>query len=272
MTYSQVITPNPDIPCKPGWCLAYVNEAFGVRKVYGSATAAWNGSSTKHRDYDFPAGYWVPVWFHLANEPNGHVALLAPDGSVYSTSDDSTTPHHHPDLADLIAYYWRNPLTYLGWTEDVEGTPVIATGAGTISYASDSITPTTSTEELDMSAEENILARITETVGWQNAQFQDIRDTAERNRNALAAFVRDVVAERGEITAAEIDAKFAALTSAPAPAGTLLYKGKDTPDVYVWDASSGFRHIGIEEFVALTVAGANLRELDQAIIDALPKA
>jgi hypothetical protein len=129
----QTITPNPNIPCKPGWCLAYVNEAFRVPKRHGSATAAWRASGTKHRDYDFPAGCWVPVWFGLSNEPNGHVALLAPDGSVYSTSDNSTTPHHHPDLADLIGYYahYGMRLTYLGWTEDVEGTPVIAAGIQT---------------------------------------------------------------------------------------------------------------------------------------------
>jgi hypothetical protein len=126
----QLITPNPHIPCRPGWCLAYVNEAFGVPKKYGGATAAWYGSATKHADRNFPAGCWVPVWYALANEPNGHVVLLAPDGSCYSTSDPSTTPHHHPSLADLEWYYahYGMPLTYRGWTEDVEDTPVVTSG------------------------------------------------------------------------------------------------------------------------------------------------
>jgi len=143
----QLITPNPNIPCKPGWCLAYVNEAFAVPKRFGSATAAWNGSATKHRNPDFPAGAWVPVWFSLATEPNGHVALRAPDGSVYSTTHPTaTTPTHHPDMADLIRAYARyNPLTYLGWTEDVEGTPVIELDS--LSYAGGPITPL---EEDDM--------------------------------------------------------------------------------------------------------------------------
>jgi len=127
MNYTQAITPNPDIPCKPGWCLAYVNEAFGVPKKFGSATDAWNGSTTQHTDINFPSGVWLPLWFSLATEPAGHVALRAPDGSVYSTSNPyGTTPRHHPNLADLIyVYSFDNPLTYLGWTEDVEGTPVI---------------------------------------------------------------------------------------------------------------------------------------------------
>lgn len=124
----QTITPNPNIPCQPGWCLAYVNEAFGVPKRYGSATDAWNASATKHRDRRFPSGVWVPVWYGLDTTPLGHVVLLAPDGTVYSTSDLSNTPYHHPSLAHLewfYAYYGMN-LTYRGWTEDVEDTRVLA--------------------------------------------------------------------------------------------------------------------------------------------------
>lgn len=130
----------------------------------------------------------------------------------------------------------------------------------------------TPTEEIDVAAEANLKARLDEIVAWQDTQFQEIRDTQERNRNALAGFVRDVVAAGGELTAAEIDAKFAALAASPSGPGVLLYKGKDSPAVYVYDEGKGFRHIGIEEYIALTTSGANLRELDQAIIDALPRA
>jgi len=153
MNFVQAITPNPNIPCKPGWCLEYVNNVFDVSVRYGSATAAWNGSTTKHWNFDFPVDVWFPVWFSLAHEPNGHVALMAPDGSVYSTTDPyGFTPRHHPNLDDLIrAYSYNNPLTYLGWTEDVEGTLVI-------------------TPEDDMAtAEENIIAAI-------NFAFQRTKD------------------------------------------------------------------------------------------------
>lgn len=134
----QIITPNPRIPCRPGWCLQYVREAFGLPARYPTATAAWEASTSKHRDRNFPAGVAVPVWYGLHREPAGHVVLLMPDGSVYSTSDNSTTPHHHPDLADLEAFYagWGWPLTYRGWTEDVAGYPVMTpsglAGMGTI--------------------------------------------------------------------------------------------------------------------------------------------
>ena len=147
---AQLITPNPHIPCTPGWCLQYVREAFGIYPgVYPSATAGWNASPTKHRGWDFPAGRWVPVWFGIAKEPLGHVVLLAPDGSVFSTSDNSTVPHHHPNLADLMNYYAAAdlPLTYRGWTEDIEGVTVVDLGSASMGYDGEITEPT---EEDDM--------------------------------------------------------------------------------------------------------------------------
>lgn len=132
---TQVVTPNPDIPCKPGWCLQFVNDAFdaGNKPGYvwvGSATAGWEQSPTKHEDWNFPSGVWFPVWFHLDKNENGHVALVAPDGTVYSTSDLTNTPHHHSSVSDLMGYYayYGMTLTYLGWTEDVQGVRVISLG------------------------------------------------------------------------------------------------------------------------------------------------
>lgn len=125
--YTQTITPTPNISCKPGWCLEYVRRTFGQPAVYPTATAAWEASKTQHRDRSFPAGVSVPVWYGLANEPAGHVVLLMPDGSCYSTSDLGNVPHHHPNLADLEWYYahYGMPLTYRGWTEDIQDTAVI---------------------------------------------------------------------------------------------------------------------------------------------------
>lgn len=138
MTWAQIITPDPGVPCTPGYCLQYVREAAGLPARYPTATAAWDASTSQHPDREFPAGLWTPVWYGLEREPAGHVVWLAPDGSVYSTSDYSTTAHHHPDLTDLEDFYagWGWPLTYRGWTEDVAGTAVIAwdgiTAQGTV--------------------------------------------------------------------------------------------------------------------------------------------
>ncbi|WP_275779729.1 hypothetical protein [Paenarthrobacter sp. Y-19] len=137
----QLITPNPNIPCKPGWCLQYVRETFGIKPgVYPSATAGWVNAQYKHQDQNFPNA-WVPLWFFMKDEPLGHVVLRAPDGSIFSTSDPSTVPHHHPNLADLMAYYayWGLPLTYLGWSEDIERVRVVEV-SDSIEYAGE-VTP-----------------------------------------------------------------------------------------------------------------------------------
>lgn len=127
MTFIQTIMPTPNIWCRPGYCLEYVRKTFGQPPVHPTATAAWNASKTQHRDRNFPVNVWVAVWYGLEGEPAGHVVLRAPDGSCYSTSDLTNTPHHHPDLFDLERYYayYDMPLTYRGWTEDVQGIPVI---------------------------------------------------------------------------------------------------------------------------------------------------
>lgn len=117
--YMQLVTPNPNIPCTPGWCLMYVRQTFRAPAVEPDATTAWNNTQYKHRDMNFPDGCYVPIWFSHSQTPAGHVALLCPDGSVYSSSSaTSTTPTHHTSIAKLMSYY-GGTLTYLGWSEDI---------------------------------------------------------------------------------------------------------------------------------------------------------
>lgn len=155
----QIIVPNPNIRCEPGWCLQYVRQTFGLPARYGSATEAWANSASQHRDRNFPAGLWVPVWYGLAKEPAGHVVLMAPDGSVYSTSDYSNTPHHHPDLADLEAYYARYgmDLTYRGWTEDVAGYPVLGADGGITVTVQSTTTNNPTAPQQDTTTEEDFM-------------------------------------------------------------------------------------------------------------------
>lgn len=128
--FTQSITPNPFGPkAEEGMCLQYVRQAFGLPARYGSATEAWNNSQSQHTGRDYPQGVWFPVWWGLDKNVNGHVALVAPDGRVYSTSNLNPNPLKvHPNVADVEAYYARYgfTLTYRGWTEDVAGYPVIA--------------------------------------------------------------------------------------------------------------------------------------------------
>ena len=128
MTFLQTITPNPNIACAPGWCLKYVREAYGLPAKYPDAMAAWNASTSKHKDWNFPAGVWVPLWFAVKGVPAGHVVLRAPDGRIYSTTAlGRYTATIHPDQAHLERVYAGAglKLTYLGWTEDVAGYTVV---------------------------------------------------------------------------------------------------------------------------------------------------
>lgn len=126
--FTQTIAPNPNISCRPGWCLEYVRRTFGQPVRYGTAIEAWDHSTAKHRDQAFPANVWVPLFFTVKGVPAGHIVLRAPDGTIYSTTDPyALTPTRHPNLGDLMRRYANAgvPLTYLGWTEDIAGTPVI---------------------------------------------------------------------------------------------------------------------------------------------------
>lgn len=147
---TQLIKPNPNIWCRPGYCLEYVRKTFNLPIRYNSATEAWTNASSPHADRNFPVGVDHPVWYGLYKEPLGHVVLRMADGSVYSTSDNTNVPHHHPSLEDLEAYYARYdmPLFYRGWSEDVAGFPVInldginPQGSITLSQEDDVVTET----------------------------------------------------------------------------------------------------------------------------------
>jgi len=195
MSYTQLVTPNPHIPCQPGWCLQYVRQAFGLPARHPTATAAWEASSSKHRDRNFPPGVWHPVWFSLANEPAGHVALRSPNGKVYSTSDLGTVPHEHLDLSDLMNYYARYDmtLTYLGWTEDVAGYPVLTDGGlaaqGTITEGDFLMALTDAEQKRLLAAADRINGRI------KDSDVLNVADGAYMNntRDAQFAAVMDAL-------------------------------------------------------------------------------
>lgn len=194
MSFQQIVTPNPDIPCQPGWCLQYVRQAFGAPVVEPSATAGWNNAKYRHEDMNFPEGCWVPLWFSIPGIPEGHVVLRAPDGSIYSTSTPGITPYHHPSLEHLIWYYgprvqpqYQLSLQYLGWSEDISNVRVVQESG--IQFQSESITPL---EEDDMftDADRALLqaalnkddgAQLRRDLGYQNDSLFSKADGAWQN-------------------------------------------------------------------------------------------
>lgn len=124
----QLITPNPIIPCDPGWCLKYVHEAYGLKTAgYPTAIEAYGHVKFLHKDRNFPE-LWVPIWFTISTDPRGHVALLAPNNSVYSCSSATLhTPIHYASIDAMITDYAKvdEALGYLGWSEDIDDVKVI---------------------------------------------------------------------------------------------------------------------------------------------------
>lgn len=125
MAYEQTTRVTPNIACKPGWCLQYVQGVFNAPWSGATATQGWNLTKHKHKNDKFPNDVAVPVWFSMKGEPAGHVAVRMKDGSYYSTSHPtSNKPTHHPNLQHLLDYYGGR-LKLRGWSEDMNGYKVI---------------------------------------------------------------------------------------------------------------------------------------------------
>jgi len=122
MTWIQSRDANWRVPYTGGWCLKYVQDAFGTDHPYANATVAWNANygGKNHTDLP-PKGKTCAVYFSLGSVPEGHVAISLDDGMVASSTQGGTHPqgYLHPNLNDIIAVYgqYNGGCKYLGWSE-----------------------------------------------------------------------------------------------------------------------------------------------------------
>lgn len=137
MKYKQLRTPNLDPVIKNGnavlldwlgWCLAYVEVAFGSPRLYPDAWTGWQNAKYKHADWNLPSGVYVPIWFSHSATYNGqyknwgHVAIYK-DGKVWS-SPLSRKPY--ADVFDSIAEVEQKfSSKFVGWSEDIATLRVI---------------------------------------------------------------------------------------------------------------------------------------------------
>lgn len=134
MSYRQVKTPNLDPVIYQGgkilynwlgWCLAYVQTAFGAG---WSGSTAWQGWTThtsgKHADRNIPKGVYVPIWFdgYWNGQRLGHVAIYR-DGKIWS-SPVSNKPYADT-WSSIAAVEKAYGMRYVGWSEFVGSTRVI---------------------------------------------------------------------------------------------------------------------------------------------------
>lgn len=130
MSWKQVLEPNLDDPSNPlyvyiggtiltdwyGWCLAVTAASFGASGSSYSAKTAWATCNTKHRDYDFPEGVWIPLWYEGGEY--GHVC------QGYRTGDTIlvySSPYTHKATFDIFTGEPKYILNYIGTVYGVGG-------------------------------------------------------------------------------------------------------------------------------------------------------
>jgi hypothetical protein len=133
MSATQLVTPNVDpviyqsghmLTDWYGWCLAYVQTAFGTGWAGSNATEAWTDhipESAKHLDRAIPSGMYVPIYFS-GYHGLGHFGIYK-DGYVWCT------PIGHKPTADvwdsISTVEQKYGVNYVGWTEILGGMQVV---------------------------------------------------------------------------------------------------------------------------------------------------
>lgn len=110
-----------------GWCLATVETAFGTARSYPTAWAAWQATTKKHEDRNWPIGVYFPLWFSGWGGA-GHVAFAFINNSGQMniwTSPYTHIPYFYTGYHDVDVLAKGYLVTYVGWSEDLAGSSLI---------------------------------------------------------------------------------------------------------------------------------------------------
>lgn len=103
-----------------GMCQKFVRTAFDVGGGFGSAIAQWNGAKKKHGQTDLSKiPLYVPIFWKGGK--HGHVAIYIGNGMCISTDGKR---NGWPDIVTVKSLSRKWNYTFLGWTEDLNGTQV----------------------------------------------------------------------------------------------------------------------------------------------------
>lgn len=123
---NQLIQPNLSVVGYPDYCLAYVEQVFGVQN--DPDPDAWQGwLNTKFKHADAVPNLSVPVWFSWTGTIGGitqnwgHVAVSTPQG-VYTNPLTGSGHRVFPSVAALATNYG---VSYVGWSEDIGNLRII---------------------------------------------------------------------------------------------------------------------------------------------------
>lgn len=138
MIHTQLVTPNLDPIVTEngkvltdwfGMCAATVRSAFNAPVAGLTAWQNWESyTHFKHADRDWPVGVYFPIYFSGYNG-EGHEAIAFVNSTGSMNIWTSPWQHNHPFFdnyvsVDVLAKAYGN-LTYVGWSEDVNGMRVI---------------------------------------------------------------------------------------------------------------------------------------------------
>jgi len=112
-----------------GWCLAYVQTAFGTGWSGSTAWDCWSNRLTKkHADRNLPAGVYIPIFFS-GYYGMGHAAIYK-DGRVWSSP---LTHKPYADVFNSISDVERLfGVAYVGWSEDLGGSLLVESSANVL--------------------------------------------------------------------------------------------------------------------------------------------
>lgn len=116
-----------------GYCLAYVQTAFGAGWAGVTAWESWSSAKGKHADRNFPIGVYVPIWFSHTGTYGGvrknwgHVAILRidPNGSVKIWSSPLSNKAYADVFTGISQLERAFNASFVGWTEFVGPTRVL---------------------------------------------------------------------------------------------------------------------------------------------------
>jgi hypothetical protein len=152
----QSVTPNLDpviyqngkaLANWAGWCLAYVQTAFGAGWAGATAWGAWENLKKKHSNRSFPKNVYFPIWFSHYGDYGygygnyGHVAIayVRNDGQMQIWSSPASAKPYadvYSSIGDIERTY---SSSFVGWSEDIGGTTVISNTAEQGGYAVETI-------------------------------------------------------------------------------------------------------------------------------------
>jgi hypothetical protein len=101
----------------PGMCLKYVRTWLEIPALHIDAIGAWNGADHRHPGDRSPLG-GAPCFWRGGSSGHGHIELTFGSEKARGTDMPSTGQVTTQDI-EWVERNWH--MTYLGWTEDLNG-------------------------------------------------------------------------------------------------------------------------------------------------------